>query len=230
LRCERRTGDIFIYRGEVFHAQCPGRSGKAAFDEMLSWAGGLARIKAAKIQHVPPRTIEIPYHELVGSAPAAATLPDLPGGGGQLFTVSSERPLDAARPEVVQEAPPRPPVEATRSLEIPAPAETVDGEGTPLPPLNSHWKINLMGELVEGSQVSEPDRCAFITYFFYRKLADVAVALQVNYFNEMTLWGPHLQQVVVADNLGVRHAVFETARTDEGQREQYILWCREQSF
>jgi hypothetical protein len=97
-------------------------------------------------------------------------------------------------------------------------------------PVNSHWKINLMGEMVEGSQVSETDRCAFITYFIYRKLADVAVVLEVDYFSELTLFGPHLQQVLVADNWGVRHAVFDTARADQNDRMQYVKWCREQSI
>ena len=87
-----------------------------------------------------------------------------------------------------------------------------------------------MGGLVEGSQIGEPDRCAFITYFLYRKLADVAVTLEVDYFSTVTLFGPHLQQVLVADNLGVRHAVFDTAWTSEDQRNQYVQWCCEQSF
>ncbi len=105
----------------------------------------------------------------------------------------------------------------------------VTGE-TELPLVNSHWKVNLSGELLEGSQVAEPDRCAFITSFIYRKLADVAVALEVDYFNHLTLYGPHQQQVLVADNLGVRHAVFDTAWTTEELRAQYVKWCCEQSF
>jgi hypothetical protein len=84
--------------------------------------------------------------------------------------------------------------------------------------------------LLEGSQVAQTDRCAFITYFIYRKMADVAVALQVDYFDHMTLFGPHLQQVLVADNLGVRHAVFDAAWTTEEKREQFVKWCCEQSF
>ena len=86
------------------------------------------------------------------------------------------------------------------------------------------------GELLEGSQVAEPDRCAFITAFIYRKMADVAVALEVDYFNTMTLLGPHQQQVLVADNLGVRHGVFDTAWTNEASRAQYVKWCCEQSL
>jgi hypothetical protein len=90
--------------------------------------------------------------------------------------------------------------------------------------------VNLTGELLEGSQVAEPDRCAFITTFIYRKMADVAVALEVDYFNQMTLLGPHLQQVLVADNLGVRHGVFDAPWTNETMRAQYVKWCCEQSL
>jgi hypothetical protein len=96
--------------------------------------------------------------------------------------------------------------------------------------MNSHWRVTLTGELLEGSQVAEPDRCAFITTFMYRKMADVAVALEVDYFKEMTLLGPHLQQVLVADNLGVRHGVFDAPWTNETMRAQYVKWCCEQSL
>jgi len=56
------------------------------------------------------------------------------------------------------------------------------------------------------------------------------VTLEVDYFSHMTLLGPHLQQVLVADNIGVRHGVFDTAWTTEEQRAQYVKWCCEQSF
>jgi CheY-like chemotaxis protein len=235
VRGARLSGDIFIYRGEVFHAQYPGRSGEGAFYEIAQWDGGLARIKALPIHHLPPRTIEVPYRELLGRVRGADDLPaSLRPSSGRLFMVSSEMPLDvpATVPEAVREAPPLEEAEevSSRPMEFIGPHDVAADGGTPLPTLNAHWKVNLMGELVEGSQVSELDRCAFITYFIYRKLADIAVALEVDYFNEMTLWGPHLQQVLVADNLGVRHAVFETPRTDESERDQYVNWCREQSL
>ena len=64
----------------------------------------------------------------------------------------------------------------------------------------------------------------------YFGMADVAVALELEYFDTLTLLGPHLQQVLVADNIGVRHAVFDTVWTTEEKRLQYVKWCREQSF
>jgi CheY-like chemotaxis protein len=234
VRGQRFSGDIFIYRGEVFHAQYPGKSGEGAFYEIVQWDGGRARVKALQINHVPPRTIEIPYQELVGRIHGGGGLiPALRPGEGKLFAVSSEMPLEmpADVSEAVLEAPPREEsAAAPRPMEFIGAHDVTEEGGTPLPTLNAHWKVNLMGELVEGSQVAESDRCAFITYFIYRKLADVAVALEVDYFNEMTLWGPHLQQVLVADNLGVRHAVFETLRATENERDQYVNWCHEQSF
>jgi len=63
VRSSYQSGDIFIFRGEVFHAQYPGKSGEAAFRDMMHWDAGLVRIKAVKLIHTPPRTIEIPYRQ-----------------------------------------------------------------------------------------------------------------------------------------------------------------------
>ncbi len=231
VRSRRESGDIFIFRGEVFHAQYPGKGGEGAFHDMIHWDDGRVRIKALKLTHVPPRTIEIPYRQLLDQMENSGALnPDMRPPTGELLVVSGGAPSEESVPSVAQEAPPLtetapvPTLDIERQPELPAEGET------PLPVVNAHWKINLMGELVEGSQMSEPDRCAFITSFLYRKLADISVALEVDYFNQMTLLGPHLQQVLVADNLGVRHAVFDTAWTNEDLRNQYVKWCCEQSL
>lgn len=97
----------------------------------------------------------------------------------------------------------------------------------PVPPASVHWKVDLMGNLMENSPGADPDHCALLTNFIYRKLADVAVALEVDYFRQATLWGPQVQQVLVADNLSVRHALFETASVTESQRDDYVKGCRE---
>jgi CheY-like chemotaxis protein len=230
IRGKTQSGDIFIHRGEVYHAQYPGRSGEGAFYEMCRWDDGRVHVKALKLVHIPPRTIDIPYRELLENAGqltqrnSTKTL-----ATGELRLVQGEANPASVVPDVVIEAPPLDldrlweSQQAERAI-IPA------GEGTQLPRVNSHWKVDLMGQLIEGSQLSEPDRCAFITYFIYRKLADVAVTLEVDYFSQMTLLGPHLNQVLVADNLGIRHAVFDAERTDETDREQFLKWCCEQSF
>jgi CheY-like chemotaxis protein len=227
VRSQYQGGDIFIYRGEVFHAQYPGKSGEAAFHDMIHWNGGLVKIKAVKLSHTPPRTIEIPYRQLLATVEnSGAQGPDIRETGGELYVVAAEGPSDTTATSVMLEAPPR---EDVAPPFFPSPDRVAAGE-TPLPHLNSHWKVNLTGELLEGSQVAEPDRCAFITSFIYRKLADVAVALEVDYFSHVMLLGPHLQQVLVADNMGVRHAVFDTAWTTEDLRVQYVKWCCEQSL
>jgi CheY-like chemotaxis protein len=227
VRSQQQSGDIFIFRGEVFHAQYPGKGGEAAFRDMLQWDGGRVRIKAVKLTHTPPRTIEVPYRHLLDTVEkSGAQGLDISQTGGELVIVSAETPPDTAALSVMLEAPPR---EDVPPAFFPDPTLLTTGE-TPLPHVNSHWKVNLSGELLEGSQVAEPDRCAFITSFIYRKMADVAVALEVDYFNHMTLLGPHLQQVLVADNIGVRHAVFDTAWTTEALRVQYVKWCCEQSL
>jgi CheY-like chemotaxis protein len=227
VRSQFQSGDIFIFRGEIFHAQYPGKSGEAAFQDILRWNGGLVRIKAVKLTNIPPRTIEIPYRQLLETLEKpGAQGPDISQTGGGLYVVSGEQTADAAALSVMREAPPR---EDAAPAFFPDPGLLAGGE-TPLPQVNSHWKVNLSGDLLEGSQVAEPDRCAFITSFIYRKLADVAVTLEVDYFSHVTLLGPHLQQVLVADNMGVRHAVFDTAWTTEDLRIQYVKWCCEQSF
>ena len=227
VRSQFQSGDIFIFRGEIFHAQYPGKSGEAAFREMIRWDGGMIRIKAIKLTNIPPRTIEIPYRQLLetGVTPSPQK-PDTQPTNGELYTIATEPTKETAALSVVQEAPPRKDDEPAIILKT---AKPTTGE-TPLPPVNSHWMVNLSGDLLEGSQVAEPDRCAFITSFIYRKLADVAVALEVDYFNHAMLLGPHLQQVLVADNMGVHHAVFDTAWTTEDQRVQYVKWCCERSF
>lgn len=227
VRSKLHSGDIFIYRGEVYHAQYPGKGGEAAFREMLQWDGGLVRIRAVKLTHTPPRTIEIPYRQLLSSAGATEGLgSEIDQPTGNLYVVSGDANADTAALSVVQEAPPR---DEALPVVFPDAKKLMTGE-TALPHVNSHWKVDLSGELLEGSQVAEVDRCAFITTFIYRKMADVAVALELDYFNHMTLMGPHLQQVLVADNMGIRHAVFDTAWTTEEIRAQYVKWCCEQSL
>lgn len=231
VRSKSQSGDIFIYRGEVYHAQYPGKGGAAAFYDISHWDNGLVRVKALKLNHVPPRTIEIPYRQLLETATQTGALDDdFRPPMGELLGVSSEAPSAESASSVVQEAPPLTEDEPPTLFEGARPAELPPLGETPLPPVNSHWKVSLTGELLDGSQMAEPDRCAFITYFLYRKLADIAVALEVDYFSTMTLLGPHLQQVVVADNMGIRQAVFDASWATEEDRNQYIKWCSEQSF
>jgi CheY-like chemotaxis protein len=235
VRGKSQSGDIFIHRGEVFHAQYPGKSGAVAFYDMCRWDEGLVQVKALKLSHVPPRTIEISYRQLLENTKGfTVQTTEKFLATGELRLVSGETNPGTAVPDVMIEAPPLnldALWEASPPESGPGPLPTLPPEdGTPLPHVNSHWKVSLMGELLEGSQVGEPDRCAFITYFIYRKLADVAVTLEVDYFSHMTLLGPHLNQMLLADNLGIRHAVFDTVRTNEADREQYVKWCCEQSF
>jgi len=230
VRGSQQSGDIFIYRGDVYHAQYPGCGGENAFRDMIRWDNGRVRIKTVKLQQAPPRTIEISYRQLIGTMERPEdVVPEVEQVSGDLFTVASKVSPDTSALAVMKEAPPREePLPASRIF-FPDPAFSPRGN-TPLPQVNSHWRISLSGDLMEGTQVAEPDRCAFITAFIYRKMADVAVALEVEYFNTMTLLGPHLQQVLVADNVGVRHAVFDVPWTNEAKRTQYVTWCCEQSL
>jgi CheY-like chemotaxis protein len=233
VRSAQQSGDIFIFRGDVYHAQYPGRGGENAFRDMIRWDNGRVRIKSIKLTQAPPRTIETPYRQLLDTAgQAEAVAPEVEQESADLFVVASKTSPDTSALAVMKEAPPREeetPREPAPKIFFPDPSLGARGD-TPLPQINSHWRVTLTGELMEGTQVAEPDRCAFITSFIYRKMADVAVALEVDYFNQMTLLGPHLQQVLVADNLGVRHGVFDAPWTNEAMRAQYVKWCCEQSL
>ena len=275
VRGKKQSGDIFISRGEVFHAQYPGKSGADAFRDMMRWDNGQVQIKEQRLNHVPPRTIEVPYRELIEmkevpkdhetktlvhtgelrevKPPAKPEVPSVMLEAPPLQVAAPAAPVLAAATSLAAVAvapvpaaatPPAAaavaPVPTAAAAPVPAaapaaiaasllPDRVVEG-GTSMPVVNAHWKIDLAGTLVEGSQLAEMTRCSFITYFFYRKLADVAVALEVDYFNQLILFGPHLQQVLVADNMGIRHAVFDTAWTSEEARDQYVKWCCEQSI
>jgi CheY-like chemotaxis protein len=217
-----QSGDVFMHGGEVHHAQYPGKSGVDAFHDMMRWDGGLVRIKALPLTNIPPRTIEISLPALLAEAdrPFVTDLsatPSLTGAYGP-----SSGPVDA-----YLEAPPRTDSAAPAAPFLPDRARP---GGIERPKLESYWKVNLMGELVEGTSVADPERSAFITTLFYRKMAEAAVALEVDYFDTLVLLGPDKQQVLVADNLGIRHAVFDAAETVEPVREQFVQWCREQSL
>jgi CheY-like chemotaxis protein len=218
-----QSGDIFMQGGEVHHAQYPGKSGVDAFRDLIRWDGGLVRIKAVPLTNIPPRTIEIPLLALLAEEESAwSSSTDL--SARESLNVGQEMPAGSA--EVYLEAPPR-----TDELDAsPFLPDRASPGGIERPKVESYWKVNLMGELVEGSSVADPERSAFITTLFYRKMAEVAVALEVDYFDTLVLLGPNKQQVLVADNLGIRHAVFDAAATVEPVREQFIQWCCEQSL
>ena len=136
---KHHNGDIFIFRGEVFHAQYPGKSGEGAFRDMLQWDEGLVRIKAVKLTHTPPRTIEVPYLQLLDATGKLATQgPEIEQSAGELYVVSGEPSADAGALSVVREAPPR---EDAPPTAFPDQVAVMSGE-TELPHVNSHWKVN----------------------------------------------------------------------------------------
>jgi CheY-like chemotaxis protein len=224
VQSQFQAGDIFIHRGEVYHAQYPGKSGLAAFHDMSHWDDGLMRVQAFPLTNIPPRTIEFPYRALLEGVqaehPFASDLrpPPVPVIDPEERVISHDATREA--PPLTDETPPTSPF---------LPDQPRPG-ATEMPRVESYWKMNLMGDLVEGTRVADAERSALITTFLYRKLADIAVALEVDYFNTLVLLGPNEQQVLVADNLGVTHALLDARRTTEAAREQFVEWCREQSL
>ena len=40
VKSRAQSGDLFIFRGEVYHAQYPGKGGENAFRDMIRWDNG----------------------------------------------------------------------------------------------------------------------------------------------------------------------------------------------
>ncbi|MEM1297247.1 MAG: hypothetical protein AAGH89_17920, partial [Verrucomicrobiota bacterium] len=62
---EEHSADVFIYQGELFHAQCPGATGEDAFNEVIDWSSDGLDVSTHRLTNIPPRTIEKPWKELV---------------------------------------------------------------------------------------------------------------------------------------------------------------------
>jgi DNA-binding NarL/FixJ family response regulator len=157
----------------------------------------------------------------------------------QIVTLVKEMPTERA--SAVKATGPNPFLTSTTRLTIPAellgavPPEgmeplIVGKEPTTLPPMESHWRIGLNGELLSSSQVKDLERAIFITHFIYIRMADISVALERDYFNHIFLHGPKGDQILVTDQEGIHHGILEKKNANEEQREQFILWCCEQKL
>jgi DNA-binding NarL/FixJ family response regulator len=235
------SGDVFIYQGEIYHAQCSGFSGEQALRQILTWSNEQIRTQVHPLHSLPPRTIESPVSTLLGSENGAAS-------GSQLTAPPSEpsqpilplesdytvTPLDLpatikqSAAEAVHDTPPLD--EEPPDFETPYKLETPPGETYSAPGLDSHWQIDLMGHYTGGSNVTDPEHAAALTFFIYRKMAQVAVALDENYFDHLTLIGPKYRQELVADNLCVRHAVFKNQSANGVEAEKFVSWCYERNL
>jgi CheY-like chemotaxis protein len=218
------TGDIFIYRGDLFHAQCPGSTGEAALNQILSWGAGV-RFDVHPLNHAPPRTIETDWRTLLAPAGGADETGYLPPPDPAV--VSSEAPEQF--PPSMDDAPPVLEGYALEPSRTDVPAPVPASNHPPVNGLAAHWKINLMGDLIEYQGIDALHESANLTFFLFQKLAEVAVALDQDYFNQMSLHGPKYRQEIVADNFGIRHGVFLNKETSEEDRRNYVEWCNAQS-
>lgn len=219
------SGDIFIYEGTVYHAQCSGFSGERAFAKILAWPTDEMRIKVHKLHYVPPRTIERALPELLMGYAEVDVL-DIPEMAVNDFAVTPiDRPEPQSLPQEMAtlEAPPKEDDFNEHAEEaVPEPNCALPYHS---PSLNAYWKINLMGEFIDGCGAIDPTHTSALTEFIYGKMADVSVALEENYFDRLTLIGPELRQELVADNLGVRHALFKVNEVSETETDNFIKWC-----
>ncbi|PTX99955.1 hypothetical protein DB346_19290 [Verrucomicrobia bacterium LW23] len=229
-------GDIFIYQGELYHAQCAGMSGPRAFFHIVAWPMEEVSIKTLKLAHIPPQTIEPNWQQMLEESRRGPEPYVDEESAISITPVYDEDVPEQALEMAHHEAPP---------LDLADPATGYTDEGAEntdetgpnrqfgevqnelqLPSLISHWKINLMGELMEGFKVDDPDQAGIVSFFLYRKLADVAVALESDYFTRLSLQGTSVTHELVADNFGVRHGTFRTDDPNCAQdREAFIAWC-----
>lgn len=210
-----QRGQIFIFRGELFHGQCPGKSGEDAVREMLGWPGCRAVHQSHQLLHAPPHTVETPWQELLQGAEDVSPAPEqqMAAPLGVLLPDDSERSTSGLRPEVGI-------VGESYSETI----QPVVGESPTLPGFLSHWKINFTGELLE-TDGTDPD--PQLTFSIFQKLAEVAVELEQDYSPRITFLGNWVQQELISGHSGIRHALFSTAETTEEIRDSYLVWCYE---
>lgn len=222
------SADIFIHDGEVYHAQCPGWSGEKAFRRIMTWPKEEMRVQVHPLNHRPPRTIERSLEQLLSAEPDETQIP-----WDTVLSVTaleSTKPIQMPEEMAMVEAPP---FDTSKLPEPEIKDPRVKSEeaknGFKSEALAANWKIDLMGKFMEGSGDIDPEHTAALTYFIYRKMADVAVALDEDYFDHMTLIGPEYRQELVADNLCVRHALFDNTKIAPQEPEAYVKWCYGQS-
>ncbi len=239
---ESNSGDIFVYNGDLYHAQCPNLTGVEAMKEMLNWSPSELEVSTHKLTNIPPRTIDVPWQEILKAPPAGEVIdrsreteplvmPDLSALDSREEMEAEAPALDASQlPEIptFEEArDSRQPNELstnqspylTQTGSLVSPEERFDA-----PSLISYWSTDLMGQIMEGEKVGDHENASATTYGIYRQLADLAVALETDYFTRCTIYGPSYTCEVVADNLAIRQAVFETESMEEEHRDQFVAW------
>ncbi|MEM1059104.1 MAG: response regulator [Verrucomicrobiota bacterium] len=235
------SGDLFVFQGDIFHAQCPGATGEAALAEMLGWSPAELEVSLHQLSSLPPRTIEGDWQSLLKAPPDGepidrnratepVTLPDIATEETR-ESMENEAPANdySQLPEV-----PALETDASQPGELPgsdSPYLTQTGslvkpeERYEAPSLISYWSTDLMGQIMEGENVGDLDNAASTTFGLYRQLADLAVALETDYFTRCTVYGHTYTCDILADNLALRQAVFETASMQEEHRDEFVAWC-----
>jgi len=233
------SGDVFVYKGDLYHAQCPGATGEEALEEMLTWPPTELEVSLHQLTNIPPRTIEGDWQELLKAPPGdepfdrhrktePLTLPDLSALESR-ESMETEAPaadysqlpeLPLPQREVPGELPGSPSPYLTQTGSLVKPEDRFD-----VPSLISYWSTDLMGQIMDGENVGDLENAASTTFGLYRQLADLAVALQTDYFTRCTIYGHTFTCEVTADNLALRQAVFETESMKEEHRDQFVAWC-----
>jgi CheY-like chemotaxis protein len=205
--------EIFIFEGEIFHAQAPGASGEEAFHVILEKAVESGSVKLYPLKSRPPRTIETPWKQLLGEPPEEITSPsDFPSEENNPASELTQVTDLAPAQEMETEAP---------ELSATPTAPELRTAAHSLPP-TSVWKIDMIGNMLDHTNLPDPLMAANLTYYLMRKFSDIAVALDMDDLSRLTLKGPLVIQEVYSGDLCVQHALFDSGTATETDRLEFI--------
>lgn len=90
LRCGSRSGEIYLKRGDIVHAQLEETTGATAFEELLGWVEGEVLLEAERRPEV--ETIDVPWHALLIQAMARIEDREAKAGDAQEPTPVKSQP------------------------------------------------------------------------------------------------------------------------------------------
>ncbi len=227
-----KTADIFIYGGEVFHAQYSGGSGEAALRHIAAWGKreGLPLYpRRHAMQQVPPRTIERPWQQILGIIPGAASLsapppPPPPGQVGAPTLIAQSFKEQLASPSVDATGLDFQPSSSPRDSESATTGTSPSGPGL-APTL--WWRTDLTGQTLEEYQTPDPARAGALSYELFSRLNQAASLLETGHPRELRIRSPRLQHALVVSASSLRQAVFEPTAT-VADVEAFIQWSHAQ--
>ncbi len=200
IRAESIDGRVFVKDGQIIHAQCAGRKGEEAFNQLLSLTGG--EFDLLPFTEPPEQTISGSWEFLLMEAarqrdesgeqeaesPSAAAM-DIP----DMFQVPPAATAPSAPVVARQAAPPVTQAPAAHAVELPTPAaRLVEPEPeTPLtaevsrPRTDEFLVCSLQGEILHEWKCANPNGRVTFLEFVSQKARQLAQGLPVGEFDRV---------------------------------------------